>query len=395
MEGLFKSGDLNATFYIREGTRNEYLTASQQDGRVVRWSELDTSNRAYQQWYISAYSPASHGENLRFRLQNVATSGFLHIGFQGGFGWYWATPGELPAKESTFAFERTGMPAPAGAGAGPIAEMLNIREFSANEFVGIGSNGWAIRWAKSGAADQRFYLETAASLGILPAPQAIQYAAEQIPYPPELASVDDSPHATQLHLVSEEIVPAGWIRDPSGADPLAQARSSPWYVLRHYQSYGLPGGDLAAARVFTPLEDITLEVSVRTLFKEEDLHAIEDRFTWTISGEIAFRGEATQSGVTPEGGKTGGKIAGSGKLGFSVSRAQTMKDSTKRSYEEDRLIKTVVKYPKSSTPFAIAHFVLLDTYELLDSQGRMISQWSAWDDSRTVTRSFPRALVTA
>lgn len=383
---------------IREGTRNEYLSAGS-DGRVLRWG-ADGPNGTpsdNQKWFISALPHLGGGSapsQTRYRIQNVGKGGFLHVG-DGGF--YWTDKHNASEDESTFTFELTGVSAP-GLGAGPFVGWLNMREYTRGEFVAIGGNGWSIRWGATGNEDQRFYLERSGAphaLTQLPALAALPRAAnelsgavDQIPDAPYLTGPAANAAPGPDYLVAEQVLPSALIRDRRfGDDPLAQARVHPWYRFRHVQRYEiLRGSGQPVAGQMTGREAFKYQVSARRLFRKEDLTTITDTFSWNVSGEVT--GEvAAQKGASDQAHKKGG---GTAKLAFSVSKTLEHLTSSGTIDEQETIVVKEMSFEPQHEEWSIATYALLNIYTLTDSAGAIVHQWEVFDTDRITIRGWPR-----
>jgi len=388
--------DLNAWFCIREGTRNEYLTAAP-DGRVVRWAAEGPDGRPSdrQRWFISLHGVRDEDTRTvkenRYRIQNLATKGFLHLGHQAGFGWYWCTPAEPPEAESSFAFEFTDLRWSADASArGPFQHYVNIREFSQNEFLAVGDNGWAIRWGRTGGDSQRFYLQCHEPLVELPRPAAPQAVIDRVPGPRLLRSLDDIPSDTEDRLVGEEILPSALVHDARYPDPLTQVQAGRWYRLQHFQGYALPRDGGVPAVTF-PAQGVksSFTAAFRTLFRREELEGLEETFMWQVSGEVTGSFQA-QKGAE-DARKSG---SGSAKLAFTVGKSITQFRNKRENYEQETVRSQTFDFETQGRSVRVAMFVLQDRYVLSDSQGREVRTWRVCDGSSLIIRSFPEDAAT-
>lgn len=385
------NSSLNAYFCIREGTKDEYLTAAP-DGRVVRWAaeKLGGVPSDRQKWFISVFAVYDEGTKIvketRYRIQNLETKGFLHLGAQGTFAWYWCDVKESNAAESTFAFEMTGRAWPDRYRVGPWDKYVNIREFTKNEYLGVGDNGWLIRWGRTGDNSQTFYLERAQSIvNSLPVAAEVKGVVNEIPGPSGLNGLDDIPANSQEILVGEEILPSAVIRDHRYSDPLTQAQDSPYYKLQHFQSYGLPEEGYPAA-VTLPAGTVSeIRSQFRTLFRRQELETLEETFMWQLSGE--FTGSFTAKKGAEDASKSG---SGTAKLAFTVGKSVTHLKSDSSNYEKESIFLSSFTFDTKAKPARIAIFVLLDRYVLTDSRGRLVDAWRVFDNSSMIIERFPK-----
>lgn len=396
MSVMIKDSELVYFFAIREGTRNEYLSAGS-DGRVVRWA-ADGPNGIpsdKQRWFISAKPHFGAGpapSETRYRIQNVGTGGFLHVG-AGGF--YWTDRNNSSEDEATFSVELTNH-ASGGFGLGPFPCWINIREHTRNEFVAIGGNGWGVRWGNSGNEDQRFYLErygAPASLAGLPTIHSLPVLEPQqseepdfIPAPPMLTADASTAKPGPQFLVAEQVLPSALVRDPRYNDPLAQASVSPWYRFRHIQQYDiLRGTPQPGVAHVSGRARFTYQISARRLLRKEDITTLTDTFAWNISGEVT--GElAAQKGESDKQHTKGG---GTAKLAFSVSKTLEHMTSNGTIDENEAIVFKEVSFEPQKEDWSLATYGLLNIFVLIDSGGNVIQRWEVFDTDRLVMRGWP------
>lgn len=387
MSARIENEDLLWTFAIREGTKNEYLTAAP-DGRVVRWSGEDANGApsSRQRWYISQYAVKdSEGKpvDTRYRIQNVGTRGFLHIGYVANSGYFWADIRPASEAEQTFSFEltETGV---SGMNPGPFPVWLNIREHMRNEYFAVGSNGWTIGWAKTGGPDQRFYLErhspVHADVSTLPGASKPEQTADQIPSPDDVTSLSQTPPPGKDWLVGEDVLAPAMINDDRYADPLSQAFACPYYRLQHWQRYDFPGGNKTARIKFSGYESHTLEVSLRSLFRREDMTSIRNTFSWNISGEVT--GKA--------GGRKADPVGATAKLAFSVTKSEERLQSSGSSYENEAVVTESFSFNAPGKELSVATYALLNSFRLLDHAGKQLRAWETWDEGTIIIKSYPK-----
>lgn len=384
----------NKVYAIRTRSRDEYLTAAG-DGRVLRWSAQSNGGPSdYQKWYFSSVETIdklSQRRVVRFRIQNVATRGFLHVGSDS----YWASvASELKLEDSTFSFELGGKSSDGR------RNYFQLREYSKNEFLGIGSIGWAVRWGKTGGEEQDFWLEPISD-SLTPAARRLPAATPcevVVPTPRKLNSLDDLPQAGVEVLTGEVVLPSALVRDRRFGDPLTQWKSVPYYRLKTFSSFQPP--ESGATTLIPKGGSVEMLIVLRTLFRETDIKSIEKTFAWELSGEVAGQIEKQTGGDDEERVKGGG----SAKFAFAVSNSETMRSAQGTEYE--KYTETSKKFAHSAKDSAVRvcyyakryRFVLVAGSGYFDSSVVWVSgpeeeveSWVSWESNSELLRCFPDA----
>ncbi len=342
-------GELTCFFYIREKTKNEYVSINSH-GNILRWGY--TGNE-YQQWLlVPAGAPGEVRIITRQNGENMAVG----------------SDGNILRWESF-------------ADGGQIFKIVNadaegwfnLQEPTQNEYADVAwDHGNIARWSWNGKDNQRFRLEP---VDMVPkgAPTKPTHQPFHVPEPPKLRSLVDIPQTpTQRYLVGEDVLPAVLVNDDRFSSKLEQMKACPYYYLKREQ-YWDSSPNRGGLFTFSGREGFS-----RTIFVAQGMsrtHVKHFEKTFGVSVEI---------GVSAGYGPVSAEL----KTQFSYEEKQSETTTTRTT--EYRSEETKLEYQVQNEEFKVVTWSLVDAYTLCDGSRQSVRTWEVVHSDR-IRDCFPDA----
>ncbi len=336
-------------FWIIEGTQNQYVSVGS-DGNIRRWEYKGDNTQV---WCVYPAKYDSSDARTQYRIETLQNKEFMAVGSNGNILRY----GKKDDGSQLFELAK--------AAKGTYNIVISVAD---NQYVAVGSDGNILRWDASGDDDQEFKFVPADTLGYKKtAPeQPIKvagrkaYVPGKVPLPAPLTSVRAPVLASERYLISETLMPATVVNDPSFSTKIDQVNTSPYYYLIREQYYK------PTAVLLPPGKDQTTSITITVSFTSSEIQQITNTVGWSLDYTISAKE---------------GDASAALKFQYQQSTERMKKESSEHS-KTKKSEETVSWKSPSKLNTRIVIWQLMDVFTIWDGNGSKV-QSTGWESEFT------------